>query len=118
MATTRRRAELLLILIVFFGVLSLGGLLAMSRSLADTRHAVRNTEAIAGILQYGARRGDCVRDVQATYEQQFIRDITDLLTAGRSNPAQSRAVVARMQAEAKKNYADQVTRQCPPAVKP
>lgn len=110
MPTTVRNLVLIVVLaaICVLSAIALGGIITMSSSL-------RATQQSATILRYNAVRGDCIREITANADQQFRRDITDLLEAGR-DPAKFAAVRARMRTHVATNYADTAKRICPPAL--
>lgn len=99
-------------LLVILLVLTTATLAGVASMYVSVREARNNT----ALLRYNARRGDCIRDVQGDAEQQFRKDIADLLSAGR-DPAKYEPFIARMQAAAQVNYADTVKKVCPPALK-
>ena len=99
----------LLIIIAVLTAATLAGVASMYGSVRDARN---NT----ALLRYNSKRNDCIRDVQADAEQQFRKDIADLLAAGRDQTKYGPLVV-RMQQEAKVNYAQTVKKVCPPALK-
>lgn len=105
-----RKAFALLLVVTIFAALALVGQW-------DTHRAVSNTQDVVETLQYGALRGDCIREITANAEQQFRFDLTALITIGRTNPAASKQLIDRMTKAAKVNYADVVLEKCPPAIK-
>lgn len=106
MHLTNRRLAVLIITIVIFGVLSLGGLLVMGQNLDDTRSLITS-------LNYNASRGDCIRGVQADADQEFHRSISSLFDANR-DPVKIEAIRKRMREQP--NWADTVERKCPPSL--
>lgn len=108
LATSGRFAALIVALLVFSAV-AIGGLFYMG-------DAIDSTHTVVSTLQYNAVRGDCIREVTADADQQFRVDVTELIKLGSSNPTKSLALIDRMSAEAKINYADVVLKKCPPAI--
>lgn len=92
----------------------------------DTHFAVNDATSAVHTLQYNAKRGDCIRDIQGRHDQeardaekQFRVNITELITLGRMNGAESLRLLAAMTKAGKvptENYADEVKAQCVPAV--
>lgn len=88
------RNTLLLLVVLALMLAALGGLISVQRSADRSAH---NTEILK-----------CL----ANADQQFRRDITDLLQAGR-DPTKYGPLIARMKAEAQINYAQLERGQCP-----
>lgn len=96
--STRWRAVLAALLLTVLLAATLGGVVAVY------------------VQASGSRENTRILRCQAEANQQFRRDITDLLRAGR-DPKLYRPLVARMTREAKTNYAHLDHGHCPTVLK-